>query len=89
MAHMPNQPIAGHPLLGTCHVFRADLPPYDPTADHEPGTLVIGNGHHAEVLAVFQNWNDVVGLDMLAVRCVETGESTHLTPDDLGLPPLG
>lgn len=85
---MPNQSIPGHPLLGTVHVFRADLPPYDPAADREPGTLVIGNGHHAEVLAVFQDWNEVAGLDMLAVRCVETGESTHVTPAELGLPAL-
>ena len=65
---MPNLQIANHPLVGTHHVFHPDLEPYDPTADREPGTLVIGNGHHVEVLAVFSDWNDVAGQDMIFVR---------------------
>lgn len=85
---MPNQQLEHHPLVGTKHVFRADLEPYDPATDWEPGILVIGNGHHVEVLAVFKNWNDIAGLDMLFVNCQETGMSTHVTPADLGLPPL-
>lgn len=85
---MPNQRIEGHPLVGTRHVYRADQPPYDATADSEPGRLILGNGHHVEVLSVFKNWNDVAGLDMLYVRCEETRESTHVPPADLGLPPL-
>lgn len=85
---MPNQQIPGHSLVGTHHVYRPDLEPYDATTDREPGTLVIGNGHHVEVLAVFNNWNDVDGLDMLFVRCGETGMYTHVTPADLALPPL-
>lgn len=85
---MPNQPIDGHPLVGTSHIYRADLPPYDNAADTEPGVLIIGNGHTVEVLSVFKNWNDVSGLDMLYVRCAQTRESTHVTPADLGLPPL-
>jgi hypothetical protein len=83
-----NQRIEGHPLVGTCHVFHADQPPYDPVKDTGPGTLEIGNGHRAEVLEVFKNWNDVAGLDVLWVRCEQTGLTTHVTPADLGLPPL-
>lgn len=37
---------------------------------------------------MFKNWNAVTGLDMFAVHCDETGQSTHVTPADLGLPPL-
>jgi len=83
-----NQRIEGHPLVGTRHTFRADQPPYDPAADSDSGVLILGNGHHVEVLSVFKNWNGVDGLDMLYVRCEETRESTHVTPADLGLPPL-
>lgn len=85
---MPNQRIEGHSLLGTRHVYRPDLAPYDAAADNEPGTLVICNGHHVEILAVFQNWNGVDGVDMFYVRCEETGQTTHVTPADLGLPAL-
>lgn len=85
---MPNQRIEGHPLIGTRHVFHADLPPYDPATDTSAGTIVIGNGHHVEILSVFKNWNDIAGLDMLYVRCEETGERTHVTPADLGLEAL-
>lgn len=85
---MPNLQIDRHPLVGTEHVYRADLPAYDPESDTEPGQLVIGNGHHVTVLAAFKNWNDVAGLDMLAVRCHETGLLTHVTPADLGLAAL-
>lgn len=85
---MPNQRIDDHPLVGTRHVYRADLPPYDAASDNEPGTLVIGNGHHVEVLAVFKGWNYVDGLDMFYVRCEETGLTTHVTPANLGLPAL-
>lgn len=85
---MANQQIDGHPLVGTEHVYRADLEPYDAASDTEPGTLVLGNGHHVQIRAAFKNWNGVDGLDMLYVRCHETGESTHVTPADLGLPAL-
>jgi|APCry1669189034_1035192.scaffolds.fasta_scaffold377957_1 hypothetical protein len=85
---MPNLPIATHPLIGTEHVFRADLPPYDAQTDREPGQLVVGPGHHVNVVAVFADWNGVAGLDMLAVLCRETGLTTHLVPADLGLPVL-
>jgi hypothetical protein len=87
-APVPNQRIEGHHLVGTRHTYRAEFPPHDPTTDREPGTLIIGVGHHVEILAVFANWNDVAGLDMLYVRCEETGQSTHVTPIDLGLPAL-
>ena len=85
---MPNTQIAGHPLVGTGHAYRADLEPYDPAAEREPGTPIIGNGHHVEILAVFKDWNGVNDLDMLYVRCRETGQSTHVTPADLSLPAL-
>ena len=85
---MPNLQIDNHPLVGTHHIYRGDLSPYDPAADREPGIVVIGNGHHVEVLAAFQNWNDVADLDMLYVLCRETGMRSHVTPADLGLPPL-
>lgn len=85
---MPNQAITGHPLVGTEHVYRADLPPYDPSVEPVPGTVVIAAGHYAVILAVFEDWNGVAGLDMLWVRCKETGLTTHVVPADLGLPPL-
>ncbi|KXO99053.1 Uncharacterised protein (plasmid) [Tsukamurella tyrosinosolvens] len=86
---MLNTRIEGHPLVGTTHVFRADQPPYDPAADQDSdGTLLIAPGFTAEVSAVFKDWNGIPGLDMLYVHCPETGESTHITPADLGLPAL-
>lgn len=85
---MANHRIEGHPLVGTKHAYRADLPPYDAVSDTEPGVIVIGNGHHVEIVEVFKNWNDVPGLDMLYVRCDETALCTHVTPADLGLPAL-
>lgn len=85
---MPNQQIDNHPLVGTEHVFRPDLPAYARESDTEPGTLVIGNGHRVTVLAAFKDWNDVPGLDMLYVHCHDTGMSTHVVPSDLGLAAL-
>lgn len=85
---MPNRAIEGHALIGSTHIWRADQPPYDAAADDEPGTLVIAPGYRAEILAVFKDWNGVAGLDMLYVLCPETGERTHVTPADLGLPAL-
>lgn len=82
---MPNTAIADHPLIGTAHVYRADLPPYNAATDTDPGTLVIGNGHNATVQSVFHNWNAQEGLTILYVRCTETGISTHVTPEDLGI----
>nr|WP_296774213.1 hypothetical protein [Rhodococcus sp. (in: high G+C Gram-positive bacteria)] len=82
---MANTAINDHPLIGTEHVFRADQPPYDPAEDNEPGHLVIGNGHHVTIRSVFHNWNAVEGLTMFYIRCHETGEHTHVTPDDLGI----
>lgn len=83
---MPNQRIEGHPLVGARRTYRGKY--YDPAVDKKPGSLVVGYGHHVEILAVFTNWNDVAGLDMLYVRCEETGQPTHVTPADLGLTPL-
>lgn len=82
---MANTAIDNHPLLGTAHVFRADQTPYDPATDNEPGRLVIANGHHVTIRSVFRDWNGVEGLTMLYVRCDETREFTHVTPDDLGI----
>lgn len=86
---MPNTPIEYHPLTGTEHTYKPGLPPYDPALDTEPGVLVVGPGMKVTVILAFQNWNDIPGLDMLYVRCHETGYHTHVTPGDLGLPPLG
>ncbi len=83
---MPNTPIENHPLIGTTHAYRADLPAYDASQDTEGGTLILGNGFLVTVRAVFADWNDVPGLDMLYVEVPETGHSTHVTPSDLGLP---
>jgi hypothetical protein len=44
--------------------------------------------HRVEILAAFKDWNNVPGLDMLAVRCHETGFTTHIVPAELGLPAL-
>ena len=85
---MPNVAIENHPLVGTTHTYRADAEPYDPKADTDGGTLVIANGFTCEILSVFKNWNDIADLDMLYVHCAKTGLSTHVTPTDLGLPPL-
>lgn len=76
--------ILDHPLLGTERVYRADMPPYDPAKDTEPGVLVVGNGMTMTVVAAFYDWNEVPGLDMLFARCHETGMGTHVTPDELG-----
>jgi len=85
---MPNLQLADHPLVGTEHIFRSDLPAYEPETDYEVGQLVIGPGHRVEILAAFKDWNNVPGLDMLAVRCHETGFTTHIVPAELGLPAL-
>jgi len=85
---MPNLQMYHHPLVGTEHVYRSDLPAYDPESDTEPGQLVVAPGHTVTVLAAFKDWNDVAGLDMLAVRCHQTGIATHVTPAELGLGPL-
>jgi hypothetical protein len=85
---VPNQRIEEHPLVGTRHTYRAKFPQYVPAADQEPATPITSNGHHFEILAVFANWNDVARLDTLYVRCEETGQSTHVTPANLGLPEL-
>ena len=86
---MPNERIEGHPLVGTTHVYRADHTPWNEIEDDgEPGVLVVGNGMTVKILEVFKNWNDIAGLDMLYVLCSETGERTHVTPTDLGLPAL-
>ena len=83
-----NTAIPNHPLVGTRKVFRPDQQPYDPATDTEGGTLVIAPGFECEIRSVFQNWNGVSGLDMLNVYCPATSQSTHITPADLGLPPL-
>ena len=85
---MPNVAIENHPLVGTTHTYREEAEPYDTSADTSGGTLVIANGFTCEILSVFKNWNDVADLDMLYVHCAQTGLSTHVTPADLGLPPL-
>ena len=60
---VPNQRIEGHRLVGTQHTYRAKY--CDPAVHKKPGSLVAEYGHHVEILAVFTNWNDVAGLDML------------------------
>lgn len=80
--------IENHPLVGTVHTYRADLPPHPEEDAAKDSRLVIANGYKAEILAAFENWNDVAGLDMLYVRCLTTRHTTHVTPGDLGLPPL-
>lgn len=82
---MPNVRIPNHPLVGVDATYRADLPAYDPSADTEDGTLIIGAGMAVTIWYVFENWNDVPGLDMLYVFVPATGHHTHVTPDDLGL----
>ncbi|MGZ4745682.1 MAG: hypothetical protein ACXVYY_01230 [Oryzihumus sp.] len=76
--------ITTHPLLGAQRVYRAHLPAYDPASDDEPGILVVGNGMAVTVVAAFHDWNGVQGLDVLYVRCHETGLSTHVVPTDVG-----
>lgn len=91
-----NSPVYNHPLMGTTHTFRADLPAYDPDSpenkpghpDFSPGTLLVGAGMQVGVRQVFRNWNGVPGLDMIYVYCFATGMHTHVTPFDLGLTPM-
>lgn len=83
-----NQRIIGHSLEGTTHIFRPDMPPYDPADDTEPGYLIVGHGMWVKVVAVFMDWNGVDGLDMLYVTCDQTGHSTHVTPRELHVGPL-
>jgi len=64
-------------------VYRADLPPYDPATDDEPGRVIVAAGMHVTVLTIFHNWNFVDGLTLYFVRCHETGETTHVSPDEL------
>lgn len=78
-----NTAIQGHPLIGAELTFRPDLPPYDPTLDTEPGVLIAGHGMTLYVLAVFHDWNAVPGLDMLYVRVLETGMTTHFSPREI------
>lgn len=83
--YVPNQPIEDHPLEGCSFIYRADQPPYDAFADDEPGVLILGNAMPVRVIKVFRNWNQIEGLDMLAVYVPATGHSTHVTPADLGI----
>ena len=82
---MPNIPISDHPLIGSTHVYRAGEEPYDPATDTDSGVLILGNGMEVTIKAVFTDWNDVKGLDMLYVYCHTTGYHTHVTPKDLGI----
>lgn len=82
---MPNYPISDHPLKGTTHIFKPNDKPYDGDTDTLPGRLIVGAGMTVIVKAVFHNWNDVPGLDMLYVFCTATGMHTHVIPADLGL----
>lgn len=91
---MPNnQPIPGHPLVGTTHVYHPaslGFEQYDPDLpeNRTGGALVVGNGMDVQIKAVFQDWNGVPWLDMFYVFCPATGVHTHVTPADLGLPSL-
>lgn len=80
-----NTPIENHPMIGTTLVFGADRPPYDPTADTEPGVLICGNQMEVLVKAVFTNWNGVADLDMFYVLVPETGFHTHFSPREAGV----
>lgn len=83
-----NRPVYSHDLVGgPTRIYRPDLPEYDPDTA-EPGTLVVGPGMPVGIKAVFYNWNNVPGLDMIYVYCFATGQHTHVTPFDLGLTPL-
>ena len=82
---MPNTPIDEHPLIGKSFVYRADGEPYIGEVD---SNLVVANGMCVTVLAAFTNWNDVEGLEILAVKVPDTGYTTHATPSDLGLSSL-
>lgn len=79
-----NKPFANHPLVGTRAIYHEKLPPYDPAADTEPGTLIVANGMEVEIKAVFRYWNDVDGLDMMTVFVPATGYTTHVPPRALG-----
>ena len=71
--------------MGKSFTYRADAEKYTgPIGDD----LIVANGMSVTVLAVFADWNEVEGLEILAVRVPETGHTTHVTPGDLGLESL-
>lgn len=77
-----NQEIDNHPLVGVDAVYKEHETPTPRGGD---GRIVVGNGYPVTILAAFENWNAVEGLDMLYVSVPWTGHTTHLTPEDLGL----
>ena len=78
-----NVEIPNHPTIGQEFIFRPDLPPSDASKDFATGTVIAGHGHRLTVLAVFENWNGVPGLDMYYVHCHETGHNLHLSPSEI------
>lgn len=80
---MPNVPIVEHDLIGRKFIYRADIPALPPYK--YASALVIAPQMEVQVVSVFENWNDVKGLDMLFVFVKDTGLHTHVTPDSLGI----
>ncbi len=78
-----NTPITGHRMVGEVHTYRPDLPV--PDKKKIDARTVVAPGMEVTIRAVFRDWNDVDGLDMLYVEVSETGYCTHVTPYDLGL----
>ena len=77
-----NTPMHDHPLVGYLYTYHKNLPHYN--GEVYEG-LVLANGMQVQIKSVFQNWNDVEGLDMLYVYVPETGQCTHIPPRALGL----
>jgi hypothetical protein len=77
-----NTPIPKHPLIGTEHVYKPDMPNTQHLTDPR---YVARCGDHVTVIAVFHDWNDVPGLTILYVHVNETGHSTHFSVGELGI----
>ena len=85
MTNVPTTNPTLRALIGHTFTYRADHPPYDPAADRDPGLLIVGNGMTMEVVEAWENWNEVPDLTIVYARCHQTGEGTHVTPDELGI----
>lgn len=80
-----NTPLKDHPLVGYVYTYHQNLPPFK---DYGELDVIVGNGMQVQVKSLFQNWNDVEGLDMLYVYVPATGMCTHIPPRAIGLGPI-
>ncbi|MCK0441265.1 hypothetical protein MUG78_17845 [Gordonia alkaliphila] len=80
-----NEETRDHPLIGTTHTVRNAPEAGRQLTNDDHG---VTPGLSVEIVGVFQNWNQVAGLDMLYVWVPANKVHVHLQPAELGLPPL-